>query len=526
METLRKRPFLVLLVLAYLLYAAVYIYRSSVVVDGSRYFVLFDDAMISMRYAQHLADGHGLVWNIGEPPVEGFTNPLWVAYMTIFHLLPIPLPLTSLFIQVSGALFMAGTLVFVYLLVERYAHSALAPFLAGAVTAFYLPLNNWALQGMEVSVLCLLLSAAVWLALRNLDMDRFSYWPYVLLSLGVWTRTDMLVPMLTLTGVLALTDAKRRRTHLAWGLGLMAVSLGAQTVLRQAYFGAPLPNTYYLKVAGTPLILRVQRGVYTLGEFVYAFNWVLFGLPFVGLLLRRRRGPWIWALLFLGQIAYSVYVGGDAWESKGGANRYLSITIPLYFALFALTVDDLRHLIQAHMPWERWRALVTWGALGFTLLSMVNMNLLLLNRSSLEHWLLIRRPPFTSASLDYVRMARALDRLTEPQARVAVVTAGAISYFSERPTIDLLGKSDAYIARLPIHPADFKQLRPGHMKYDYDYSIGQLKPDVIVQLWGDKQPAKQYMKADYMVVEIDGLIFSARSDSPYIHWEAADSMYK
>ncbi len=36
-----------------------------------------DDAFISFRYARHLVEGHGLVWNIGER-IEGYTNFLWV----------------------------------------------------------------------------------------------------------------------------------------------------------------------------------------------------------------------------------------------------------------------------------------------------------------------------------------------------------------------------------------------------------------------------------------------------------------
>jgi hypothetical protein len=59
-----------------------YILRASFVVDGQRYFTLFDDAMISLRYARNLTEGHGLVWNPGEnPPVEGITNPLWTLFM-------------------------------------------------------------------------------------------------------------------------------------------------------------------------------------------------------------------------------------------------------------------------------------------------------------------------------------------------------------------------------------------------------------------------------------------------------------
>ena len=42
-----------------------------------------DDAFISFRYAANLVQGHGLVWNPGELPVEGFTNLLWVLIMAI-----------------------------------------------------------------------------------------------------------------------------------------------------------------------------------------------------------------------------------------------------------------------------------------------------------------------------------------------------------------------------------------------------------------------------------------------------------
>ncbi len=35
-----------------------------------------DDAFISLRYAQNLVDGHGLVYNPGEY-VEGYTNLSW-----------------------------------------------------------------------------------------------------------------------------------------------------------------------------------------------------------------------------------------------------------------------------------------------------------------------------------------------------------------------------------------------------------------------------------------------------------------
>lgn len=48
----------------FLLWAAFFIFRMSAIgLDGNRYRVLFDDGMISMRYALNLVNGFGLTWN-------------------------------------------------------------------------------------------------------------------------------------------------------------------------------------------------------------------------------------------------------------------------------------------------------------------------------------------------------------------------------------------------------------------------------------------------------------------------------
>src|SRR5262245_62098493 len=41
------------------------LFQASITIDGTRYFWLDDDQMISMRYARNLANGEGLVWNAG-----------------------------------------------------------------------------------------------------------------------------------------------------------------------------------------------------------------------------------------------------------------------------------------------------------------------------------------------------------------------------------------------------------------------------------------------------------------------------
>src|SRR5512143_4323861 len=77
---------LALLGVIYAAWAALFIYRSSYVgIDGQRYFGLFDDAMISMRYAWNFAHGLGLVWNSGER-VEGYSNLLMTLVMSLASL--------------------------------------------------------------------------------------------------------------------------------------------------------------------------------------------------------------------------------------------------------------------------------------------------------------------------------------------------------------------------------------------------------------------------------------------------------
>jgi hypothetical protein len=64
-------------------WSGAFIWKSSIPLNsGGRAFCLFDDAMVSMRYAENVVQGHGPVWNPGER-VEGYTNPLMVALMTV-----------------------------------------------------------------------------------------------------------------------------------------------------------------------------------------------------------------------------------------------------------------------------------------------------------------------------------------------------------------------------------------------------------------------------------------------------------
>lgn len=513
----RVRP-IALLLTAFCVYAGFFIYNTSFIIDGQRYFCLFDDAMISMRYARNLADGHGLVFNPGGDRIEGYTNPLWVLYMSAWHLMPVAARLTSLAIQITAAMCLALNVYVVAALTGAVkVDDSGAPTVAAVLTAFYLPLNNWALQGMEVGLLALIMTAAVLTLVRARRRGVFPRAGYLLLAFALLVRMDMAVPLLTWTATLAVLDREQWKRHVRTG-GLLLVSIiAALTLARYLYYGETLPNTYYLKMTGYPAALRITRGVLVAAAMVWRMNAFVVAIAFLAAVLRKDLILRMMVMLVAGQFAYSMYVGGDAWESWGGANRYISIAMPLFFVLFAIGIHEIgaaaRRLgLRPHVA----RALVA----AVSLLALINVNILK-GPASLGQWLQVRRPMLVEGNEEMVRLAIRLREMTTADATIAVAWAGALPYFAGRPAIDLLGKNDVTIAHQSMHRPSgrFSRLyafHPGHLKWDYGYSIGRLQPDVVAQLWDEPGEAAPWLAAAYTPVRLENAIVYLRTGSPHI----------
>ena len=304
LKTLRRDHTLFTVVVAiFSIYSALFIYRTSFVINGERYFSLFDDAMISMRYAKNLAHGYGLVWNPGGEPVQGYTNPLWVLYMSLIHLFRIAESKISLVIQATAALFLACNLYFVRRIALEISEGSETVALGAVIlTASYFPINNWSLQGMEVGVLVLVMSIVSWRAMRDFTVPISAY---VLVGLAIWIRPDMVVAGAALIVFLATVDPIHRREHLIWGSLIVMSFYAAQALFSLWYFGDALPNTYYLKLTGYPAELRITRGVYVLGRFIWNANVLLFAVPFI-LAVRRDRRIRLLLWMLVAQMVYEV----------------------------------------------------------------------------------------------------------------------------------------------------------------------------------------------------------------------------
>jgi len=529
----KERIVFLLIVLLFGLYSAFFVYRTSFVVNGERYFTLFDDAMISMRYAKNLVEGHGLVMNPGER-VEGFTNPLWVAYMVLIHLLPVRASAASLFVQIAGALLTIVT-VFMVMRIASEISGGVSRVSAGAMflTAFYLPLISWCLQGMEVSLVMLVTTTAVWMALRLMRDNRFSVWLYVLLGAGTLVRIDMAVPFLGIAVFLLRAQPQYRKRHLLWGCAMFAVFMGAQTILRLVYYGDLLPNTYYLKMTGYPLVFRVSRGFIVFFNFIWRMNILFFLVPFIMLAVRPDRMRGLCAWLFGLQCLYSVYVGGDAWEFWGGSNRYISAVMPLFFVLFADALDGMVRFFRdtaKKVKDEPGRVRRFLTDHSFALVLVLGFFQFNNNHGPLNFggFMLLNLPPNVEGNNQMVELSQIIRNISTPDARVAVTWAGALPYFSGRYTVDILGKTDRVIAHEEMKQGigldRLTYFYPGHLKFDYPYSIGKQNPDIIAQLWLESEAYEYTIRNRYTRVTVGNLFFYVRNDSRNILWDRLGRM--
>ena len=521
-----SRQFVGILV-AFSAYAAVLIWRTIFVVEGTRYFCLLDDPMISMRYAANLAHGYGLVWNPGGAHVEGYTNPLWTLYMGVLHLLPIAPSKICPTMQITGAILLLVNLVLVRKIALLVAFgSETVSLVAVALTAFYFPLNNYALRGSEVAVLAPISSAAALMTLLYLQRGRGRLPLYILLGVATLVRFDMAA----LAGAVMLWIAFMERAslhvrvrHLFFGGLVLVLFLGAQIAFQIYYYGQPLPNTYYLKLTGYPLVPRVTRGLLDAAALFGGSVGLLVAIFYGGALKHFRSSTIFLVYLFATQLLYSVYVGGDASQSILGSNRYVSIVMPLVMVIAAYSlelwlrrraIDSASH--QRSAPQHRNRtALVT-----------ILVLICFVNAARFSYFLLLRLPPETVDNRTLVQQALLVRQVTLPDAKLAVVWAGVVVHFADRPAIDLLGKNDFTIAHGPSHVdpgwSRWFTFFPGHTKWDYSYSIGQLKPDVVLHLWqlpaGQPDLARDYKPMRFPGYGYDYDVF-VRKGTPNVLWD-------
>lgn len=402
--------------------------------------------MISMRYARNLAEGAGLVWNLGER-VEGITNFGWTLVMAGVQLLPLPDSRTSLAVLVLTIGVAAAILWPLVRLTRTLGAPLPATILAAVLYLASHPMLEWTAAGMEAPLIALVVT---WCAVRVLEERSLPPRPATYLALGVLPvlRVDAVVLAAALSLVaLALTSDRGR--VLRFGLASLILPVAVHLV-RWVYYGSVVPNTADLKTGGWDG--RVAAGVSYVADYI-SDHLLLMLLAVAGAVLIREARPLaavagVW-------IAYVAYAGGDAFYMY----RFIVPVVPLLIALAAAGLGV---------------ALVRVRRIAVRAVAVAAVALLaVLTMPSLVDAFRLQRLPYDEYN---IRLALELREATRPDEVVVDFWGGSVFYFSHRRGVDLLGKMDPVIAQGPVVSGDL----PGHNKWNFDHSLARLQPDVVV----------------------------------------------
>lgn len=396
-----------------------------------------DDAYISFRYARNLVAGHGLVFNPGER-VEGYTNLLYVlllvpvAWLAPDHLYPVSIGLNILFAALTAVLLFGFV---------RERLGGLSGGLAALALALCPPLWIGVASGLETPlVLCL--QVALWVLVERAEPEKKIPLLSGVAVLSCLVRADgFLVPALAAVYLLL---RGQRRAALALG-GATIATVACLVAWRLAYYGWPLPNTYYAKVAGS-LPGRVGAALPQLSRILMTTGLLAHVAALLLLAARLRRPGISFPLLFFpAWIGYWIYVGGDVFYE-----RFLLILFPMgTYALLQLLEKVPRRTLVAAVA----------GVLLIQLVQLVNDPRYSYRTDRYDRWVLL---------------GRHLSR-THRGATLATGAAGKLPYFSGLRTLDMSGLTDAHIAHVPANPG----LKvPGHNKRDIGYVLGR-RPRLI-----------------------------------------------
>lgn len=227
-----------------------------VVLMSFYYDYVIDDAFIGYRYSRHLAQGHGIVWNIGEDPVEGYTNFLWVV-----------LNAAAIFCKVNPVVFSkilssvaALAIIWILSIAGRQMHWSFALIFVGAI-GFSSHFAFLTMQGLETAFtsMLMLLTALLTLKIITHPAKKFIFLWFLTAFLSALSRPDT-VPFSAglFIGILGLLIYEKKMIALKEFLlfSIIFVVIGSLYMAwRISYFGYVFPNTFYLKMGtGTGII--------------------------------------------------------------------------------------------------------------------------------------------------------------------------------------------------------------------------------------------------------------------------------
>lgn len=411
---------------------------------------LYDDAYISFRYSLNLANGHGLVWNVGGEPTQGYTNFLFVILTAIGIKVGASAETTAHLLNALGLVLIGLA---IYAMTRQFSKRPflrMIPALIGVVAPISL-LN--AMTGMETVFWTGLVFVPMAFVLIYLvePRRRWLLGFAVTALMGCLTRPESVLLAILWFGVLFVAAAGKRREVFVAGVAFGLLGLLYVGWL-QAYFGAVLPNSFFVKVADTARLPGRQYVEDFLNGQVLTFGWFL--APIVGLALIPWRRLALLAALHLAVLSLLVFYL-FAFPLMGLYHRFLhpvGVSLLVLVALgLVILFDQTLSVAEQHYRrarqqapedtawvWTVTRAIIAGGIL----ITLVWPSVQLISSSLIQ--------PFGAGSLFYANRRAGLALASLPNAAAITVAyndVGIMPYVSGVKNLDTVGLNNNAIAR-------------------------------------------------------------------------------
>lgn len=400
-----------------------------------------DDAFISFRYAENLANGNGLVFNIGER-VEGFSNLSWTLFFAFLIKIGFDPVISSLIMGYLSIIFLV------------YATGHLSKQTGGVIgiACFLVALDPSMLlesvQGLESVFYAGLITLACSRLLEEREKKLSSKFSTSFFALACLTRPE--APLFFALAHVGLSYKDKKWMDSVFSAVPIAAVLLGLTIFRLVYYQDILPNTFYAKVSG----LALSRGIeYCHFHFRHhPIFWI--SIIFVWLKHSREKKWFTLMTILIVYLLYIVWIGGDFKPTS----RFI---LPVSGIMAAAVSTMVQKIIALRQNW-------IWIFLSL---------IMFLGRASLftkaEAWAEDRRQNFIARKF----LGEWLQANTSSTDVLAMHSIGAIPYYAQRRTIDMWGLTDKTIAKTPN--ASFGQGMAGHEKTNPEY-VFSLKPDIYL----------------------------------------------
>ena len=387
----------------------------------------FEDAAILMRYADHFAQGYGVVWNIGDPPVDGATDFLFMVFLGELVRMGMGLEFATRAIGFGAHLL---TIWLIYLALRRLSRAGWIPAL---FSALYLAVGPGiyyvaAYFGTPFFALFACLTWCLALAL----MRKPESWGLAVafafsgLTTGLIRPEGVILASLMLLAIVVYCGVKQSsKVILVFGL-VFAVLGGSYFLWRWNYFGYPLPNPFYKKGGGALYIGSLK------GSLLNTFYLTWLFIPFYLCGLRSSRLLRLTISYAIPLIGFTVAFVLLSNEMNHMA-RFQYCVLPIVLVSWYDLVKDLRADLK--LPaWSAWGWKKRVSAISFAVVVTAGV-----------FWYQTTRGLTYPVDGRY-DMAWMLREYREKGYVLATSEAGLLPLYSQWRTIDTWGLNDPWIA--------------------------------------------------------------------------------